>query len=843
VSAPHVTADGLSDEQVARLRQQFGRNEIAAEKPSAWPVRLLLAFHAPFNYLLAGVAAISALTGEGRTAAVVGGMVVLSSLLRFVQEFRSGRAAETLRAMVHTRATVVRGGKTEDVPMAELVPGDVVLLSAGDLVPADLQLAAATDLFVSQATLTGESMPVEKHPPNGAADDATAPPAECPTRCLLGSSVVSGSGRGVVTATGGRTHLGSLAHQLIGVRAVTAFDKGVNAAGGMLIRFMLVMVPVIVLVNGLTKGDWPQAVMFGLSVAVGLTPEMLPMIVTANLARGAVALSRRKVIVKRLPAIQNLGSMDVLCTDKTGTLTQDKVVLIRHLDPAGGESGRVLEYAVLNSHFQTGLKSLLDHAVLAAESQPHLQELLGRYAKLDEVPFDFQRRRMSVVTEEPASGDHLLICKGAVEEVLSACSAVRLAGGDEPLADAHRAGARARADDLNADGLRVIAVAVKRVEDPTGRHYGIADERELTLVGFIAFLDPPKESAAPALAALAGMGVAVKILTGDSERVARKVCRDVGLPDPPTLLGPKVDVLSNAELEVEAERAVLFARLSPPQKARLVAALKRRGHTVGFLGDGINDAAALREADVGVSVDTAADVAREAADVILLEKSLLVLGEGVTLGRQTFANTVKYLKMVASSNFGNVLSVLVASVWLPFLPMLAIQLVLQNLLYDFSQAGIPFDRSDPEELTRPRSWRVADLGRFMLCVGPVSSLFDLATFAVLWFGFGADTPERQALFQSGWFVEGLLTQTLVIHVLRTAKVPFVQSVPAPLLLWLTGVIAAVGLSLPYLPIGSVFGLVPLPARYLGWLAVACVGYGVAAQGVKRWYIRRYGGWL
>ncbi len=834
---------GLSAAEAETRLRRDGPNEIASERPPRWYVRLLWAFHTPFNYLLAVLAVVSVLTDDVRAAVVIGGMVLLSSLLRFVQEHRSGQAAEKLRAMVRTTATVARpelpGGRAE-VPVREVVVGDVVLLSAGDLVPADVRVIRATDLFVTQAALTGESLPVEKAPSD--ADDRPPGP-DNPAVCLLGSSVVSGSGRAVVTSTGPRTYLGTVAKHLVGRRAATAFDKGVSAASWLLIKFMLVMVPVIVLVNGFTKGDWVQAALFGVSVAVGLTPEMLPMIVTANLARGAVAMSRRKVIVKRLQAIQNFGAMDVLCTDKTGTLTQDRVALIKHIDVEGNESAEVLDLAVLNSYHQTGLKSLLDRAVLDAEPDDRERPWVAAHAKRDEIPFDFQRRRLSVVVADPDTGHDLLICKGAVEEVLGVCRTVRANGGEKPLDESVRAGVRDLVGDLNEDGLRVIAVATKSVPDhPTG-HYTVADECDLTLVGFVAFLDPPKESAGPALAALAASGIRVKVLTGDNERVARKVCREVGLGDPVTLSGTQIDALSDAALATQAEGAVLFARLTPPQKARIVTALQKVGHTVGFLGDGINDAPALRQADVGISVDTAADVAREAADIILLEKSLLVLEGGVRLGRQTFVNTIKYLKMAASSNFGNVFSVLVASVWLPFLPMLAIQLLVQNLLYDISQGGIPFDAVDEDEVAKPRPWRVGDLGRFMATVGPVSSVFDLATFAVLWWGFGANGTDKQALFHSGWFVEGLLTQTLVIHVLRTGKLPFVQSTAGATLLWLSAVVAAVGVLLPYLPMGEAVGLVPLPPAYFLWLAGVVIGYAGLCQLVKRWYTRRFGAWL
>jgi Mg2+-importing ATPase len=519
------------------------------------------------------------------------------------------------------------------------------------------------------------------------------------------------------------------------------------------------------------------------------------------------------------------------------------VALIQHLDVEGNECEEVLEYAYLNSHFQTGLKNLLDRAVLEHEDLTQTRELMQRYIKCDEVPFDFHRRRMSVVVHEVFKGRDLLICKGAVEEILTVCSEAKIGGRSVALTDVARDEVLRRRTEMNEDGLRVIAVAVKQVWSQPNKRYGVADEDKLTLIGFIAFLDPPKESAAPALAALARHGVAVKILTGDNDLVARKVCKDVGLPAPRVLLGHQVEAMADAELEEAAEEVTLFAKLNPPQKARIIAALKRRGHTVGFLGDGINDAPALREADAGVSVDTGADVAKESADIILLEKSLLVLEEGVLLGRQTYGNTIKYIKMAASSNFGNVFSVLVASAWLPFLPMLAIHLLIQNLLYDISQVGIPFDRMDDEYLEKPRKWQTNDLGRFMLIVGPISSVFDITTFGVLYFVFAANTPEHQALFQSGWFVEGLLSQTLIIHMIRTSKVPFFQSTAAAPLLVLTLCVMAIGIAIPYTPFGAAVGMVPLPLAYFPWLAGTLVCYCLLTQLVKRWYIRRFGMWL
>jgi P-type Mg2+ transporter len=859
------TLDGIHKLEAAVRRGKFGLNEVAHERAPRWSIQLVHSFHNPFIYMLVMLAGISFLTADMKATFIIAVMVSISVGLRFVQEFRSSKAAERLQAMVGTTATVSRPGPRitatlplgeepygrnaprhpptrEEAPIKLLVPGDVIHLSAGDMVPADVVVLSAKDLFVSQSILTGESLPVEKSADPDRNVEGLGP-LELSNACFMGTNVISGTAKAVVVATGPSTYLGTLANHLVGKRAPTSFDRGVNGVSWLLIRFTLVMVPLVFVINGVTKGNWVGAFFFAVSVAVGLTPEMLPMIVTANLARGAVAMSRRKVIVKRLSAIQNFGAMDVLCTDKTGTLTQDKVVLLLHLNVAGDEDDSVFEYAFLNSHFQTGLKNLLDKAVLEHEDLIESRRLTDRYLKYDEIPFDFERRRMSVIVHEVLRGRDLLICKGAVEEVLSACRSVRIGDRVVPLTDEIREQAIGLGTSLNVDGLRVIAVAFKEVDSLAKRQYGVADEDDMILCGFVAFLDPPKESAAPAIAALRAHGVAIKILTGDNELVARKVCRDVGLDAAGLLLGGMVEAMSDSELEDAVERVTLFAKLTPVQKARIIVALQRRGHTVGFLGDGINDAPALRESDVGISVDTGADIARESADIILLEKSLMVLEEGVIAGRATFGNIIKYIKMAASSNFGNMVSVLFASVWLPFLPMLPLQILIQNLLYDLSQTAIPFDRVDKEYVEQPRRWQVRDIGRFMLCIGPISSVFDLTTFALLWFVLGAKTIHQQALFQTGWFVEGLLSQTLIIHMIRTSKVPFIQSRAATPLMLLSLSVMAAGIAIPYTPLGATVGMVPLPASYFPWLAATLVGYCVLTQVIKVQFLRRYGSWL
>ena len=862
-----TSIDGLNNEQVEAARLITGPNQIEHEKPlSAW-LHLWLCYKNPFNLLLTVLAFISFLTDDIQATIVIGIMVVLSTLIRFIQEGKSNRAAENLIAMVTNTASVIRQSKVEDtlqnptinttqttqdhspflhsaaikqtqeLPIQELVQGDMIVLSAGDMIPADCRVIVAKDLFVSQAAMTGESLPIEKF--SDPSHNTSSNPIELSNILFMGTNVVSGSATAVVISTGNLTYFGTIATRVTAAdRAPTAFQSGVNSVSWLLIRFALVMVPIVLLVNGFTKGDWTEAFLFALAVAVGLTPEMLPMIVTSTLAKGAVILSRKKVIVKRLDAIQNFGAMDVLCTDKTGTLTQDKIFLSRHTDIFGNDSDEVLEFAYVNSYFQTGLKNLLDRAVLDhVELQTELK-LAQDYQKIDEIPFDFERRRMSVVVSE-RQDHHELICKGAVEEILSICTHVKEGDNSIPLDASMLARVLEVTQNLNNDGLRVVAVAVKEVP-PSKITYSIKDEDELTLIGYIAFLDPPKESTAPALAALAKHGVHVKVLTGDNELVTAKICREVGLTVNGVILGAQIDALDDAQLARVVEDNNIFAKLNPLHKERLVRMLRHNGHIVGFMGDGINDAPAIRAADIGISVDSAVDIAKEAADIILLEKSLMVLEEGVLEGRKTFSNMLKYIRMTASSNFGNVFSVLVASAFLPFLPMLPLQLLVQNLLYDISQIAIPFDNVDDELIEQPLKWNPGDIGRFMLFFGPLSSVFDIATFVLMWFVFHADSVANQTLFQSGWFVVGLLTQTLIVHMIRTSKIPFIQSRAAWPLTVMTVIIMIIGVSLPMSPLAGYFKLEALPLAYFPCLALILLGYVGLVQTVKHLYTKRYG---
>lgn len=840
------SAQGLSDAQAAVLLETHGPNEVEHDRPVTWWRHLWLSYNNPFNLLLTVLALVSYFTGDMQGTLVIAVMVALATVIKFVQERRSNQAAQALRAQVSNTATVRRRAEAgaegtvqspREIAIRELVPGDIVLLSAGDMVPADCRVMTATDLFLSQSAMTGESLPVEKFPSAGDAGSAL----EMDNLVFMGTNVISGAATAVVVATGNDTYFGALATRV--TRAAdsgeeNAFQLGVNKVSWLLIRFALVMVPLVLFINGFTKGDWPEAFLFALSVAVGLTPEMLPMIVTTTMARGAVVMSRQQVIVKRLDAIQSFGAMDVLCTDKTGTLTQDRIALARHTDVAGNDSDEVLGFAYLNSYFQTGLKNLLDRAVLDHVELKTEMDVARDYRKVDEIPFDFERRRMSVVVSEREE-HHELICKGAAEEMFDICSQVRHDGQTLPLDEARRERFLGVLRGLNETGLRVVAVAMKEIP-PDQVVYSKADESDLTLIGFIAFLDPPKESTAPALKALAAHGVTVKVITGDNELVAAEVCRQVGLAVEGTLLGVQIDAMDDAALAMAARSNTVFARVSPLNKERIVLSLRNQGHVVGFMGDGINDAPGLRAADIGISVDGAVDIAKEAADIILLERSLMVLERGVVEGRKTFANMLKYIRMTASSNFGNVFSVLIASVFLPFLPMLPLHLLVQNLLYDISQIAIPLDNVDEEQVRRPLQWNPAGIGRFMLFFGPLSSIFDIITFAVMWYVFKANDVIHQTLFQSGWFVVGLLTQTLIVHIIRTPKIAFIQSRASWQLMGMTLLIMAVGVYLPMGPLAGYFKLQPLPLPYFGWLAAIIAGYVLLTAAMKRYYIRRFG---
>jgi len=824
---------GLTQAQAEERTRATGPNELAQQRKQGWPTRVLKIIRNPLVVLLTILSAVSFSTGDARAGSVMALMVALSVGLRFFQEARADTAAEKLKAMIHVTATVVRDGAARELPLRDLVPGDIVKLAAGDMIPGDVRLLSLKDLFVSQGSLTGESLPVEKFC-QPAADQASSP-TELKNICFMGTSVESGTAVAVVITTGARTYLGSMARSMTGERTLTSFDQGLNRFTWLMMQFMAVMVPLVFVINGITKHDWKGAFFFALAVAVGLTPEMLPMIVSVCLSKGALAMSHKKVIVKRLNSIQNFGGMDVLCTDKTGTLTEDRVVLMRHCNVAGRESDEVLLDGYLISYFQTGLKNLLDRAILDSVDF-HRKAVVEKYKKLDELPFDFTRRMMSVLVQEP-EGKAVLLTKGAPEEIFLHCSQFELDGKLFAMDPDRIVGLRQEYDSLSNDGFRVLAVATREL--PGKQLCAKDDERELVLRGYVAFLDPPKKTAAGALAALHQHGIAVKILTGDNPLISRKVCKDVGLPADPMLLGSDVEKLSDTELAEAAQKATLFARLSPAHKERVVRILRGKGHVVGFMGDGINDAPALRAADVGISVDTATDIAKESADLILLQKDLMVLDEGVIEGRKVFANIVKYIRMGASSNFGNMFSVLGASAFLPFLPMAPIQVLTNNLLYDFSQVPIPADAVDEEQVARPRPWNIAEIRRFIFFIGPISSIFDYTTFFVMLRVFNCWDPARASLFQSGWFVESLMTQTLIIHVIRTNKIPFIQSRSSLPLMLTTLAVMVFAMWLPYSPLSSALGLTRLPHMYWPILMLTLLSYMGLTQIVKAWLLRKH----
>ena len=848
-----TTRLGLTRAEVEDRQLTYGKNEVVHEQKKNPFIVFIKTFINPFIGVLTGLAVISlvidvlmAEPGEQEWTGVViiAVMVVCSAILRFWQEWKANEATDSLMKMVKNTCLVKRAGSgEEELDITELVPGDIVFLAAGDMIPADLRIIESKDLFISQASLTGESEPIEKLPEVKEKQYRKGSIVELDNICYMGSTVISGAAKGIVFETGNRTFLGTIARNLTGHRATTAFDKGISKVSLLLIRFMLVMVPFVFFINGFTKGDWFEAFIFAISVAVGLTPEMLPMIVTANLSKGALSMSKKKTIVKNLNAIQNFGAMNILCTDKTGTLTCDKIVLEKYINADGSndESKRILRHAYFNSYFQTGLKNLMDKAILSHVKELKLEHLKDAYTKVDEIPFDFIRRRMSVVIEDK-QGKRQIITKGAVEEMLSICSHTEFNGEVQSLTDELKVKAQKISEEMNRKGMRVLAVAQKSYIEKVG-NFSVSDEKEMVLIGFLAFLDPPKPSAAEAIKQLHEYGVEVKILSGDNDIVVKAIGRQVGIDTSYSLTGPDIENMDEATLKERVKTTTCFSKLTPLQKTQIISILQEQENTVGFLGDGINDAAALRQSDIGISVDSAVDIAKESADIILLEKDLMVLEDGVLEGRKTFGNINKYIKMTASSNFGNMFSVMFASAFLPFLPMMPIHLLIQNLLYDISQTTIPFDRMDPEFLRKPRKWDASDLKRFMIYIGPISSIFDIVTYLVMWHVFGCNSPEHQSLFQSGWFIEGLLSQTLIVHMIRTRKIPFIQSRATWPVIGMTTLVMVIGIVIPFTSFGASIGLQALPLSYFPWLMGILLSYCVLTQLINNWYVRRFSSWL
>ena len=837
----HANPNGLTEDEVEERRSEFGANELQRSKHLSFFADIFERLKSPLVIQLLVIAAVSFLMSQIPSAIVVCAMILLSVGTSYVLDHRSNQEVEALGKRVQSRVFVLRDGHEQEIKISDVVPGDIVLLHSGSIVPADLRLIFAKDFFLSESALTGESMPVEK---NAAPAQATASALALQNACFMGTSVTSGTAKGVVVNTGMHTVFGAISERLGEKREETNFDKGIRSFTLMMMRLSLIMVSLVFMIVGITKGNWLEALLFALSVAVGLTPEMLPMIVTTNLAKGALSMAKRKVIVKRLPAIQNLGAMNILCTDKTGTLTQDKVVLEHHEDIIGNKSDEVLNYAYLNSYFQTGLRNLLDRAVLE-----YVDLNVDNCRLVDELPFDFQRRRMSVVVEY--EGDNVLICKGAVEEIYSCCTQYQIDEEIYPLIDMIRADLFEEVERLNREGFRVLGIAYREFpKDKTS--FTTADESQLVLLGYIAFMDPPKESATEAIGLLGAAGVKVKVLTGDNGLVTQKVCQEVGINADRIISGADLAALSVADFSQKVRDYDVFVKLAPAQKEQIVAELRKQGNVVGYMGDGINDTMALKAADVGISVDSAVDVAKDSADIVLLEKSLLVLEEGILEGRRIFANIIKYIRMSASSNFGNMFSMVGASFLLPFLPMQPVQILANNLLYDFSQSAIPSDNVDPEQVAKPVKWDIANIRRFMVRIGPISSIFDYATFALMWFFFGAkafgspgSSPAAQAslvsLFQTGWFVESLLTQTLIVHIIRTRKIPFLQSHASGALLFATLVVMAIGIWLPFSPLAPLFGFVTLPATYWIWILGFLVLYSFITHRVKSWYFKKFEG--
>lgn len=835
-----TSINGLSSEDAKERLEEYGENRVDAQKPTPAWLLFIEGFKDPFVLVLAALAVVSFATSDYEAAIVMLVMILASVTITFVQEYRSQKASLALKELIENTCAVTRDGRTKEIPMDEIVPGDIVTLATGDMIPADAVLIWTKDLFVNQSSLTGESMPVEKFVDAGVKKDEDISALDLDDLVFMGTDVLSGQGKAIILKTGQETFFGDIARNATSKRGKTAFDVGLTRVSKLLLRMVMVLFPVVFLINGLTKGDWTSAFFFAIAVAVGLTPEMLPMIVTSNLAKGALVLSKQKVIVKELPSIQNLGSMDVLCTDKTGTITEDRVVLVQHLNPLGKENQNVLAMTYLNSHYQTGWKNLMDIAVLNYFEENNCTLPFNDVVKIDEIPFDFSRRRLTVVVK--ADQHQIMVTKGAVEEMEQVCKYAEIDGETVLLDDKLKEKMRNVNTKMNEQGMRVLTVAVKK-DAHSDATYSVADEKDMTLIGFMGFLDPAKESAISAIKSLHEHGVAVKVLTGDNAIVAKKVCQDVGIGVTNILLGTDIEVLSDEELMDQVDETNLFAKLNPMQKSRLIEVIQRKGHTVGFMGDGINDAPALRKADVGISVDTAADITKDASSIILLEKSLNVLETGVIEGRRVFSNMMKYIKFTISSNFGNVFSILVASAFLPFLPMLSIQLLVQNLVYDMAQLTIPWDNVDEEELVKPVRWEIGDLFKFTVAIGPVSSIFDILTFLVMWFVLGANTVAEQSLFQTGWFLVGLTTQTLVVHMVRTRKLPFIQSRASwPVIL--TSILAIVtGFVLVLSPLRTVFEFTTLPLHYWLWFVLIILGYLITIEIAKRIYIKFTSDWV
>ena len=835
---------GVSIVEVEDRLDEYGKNTIEIKNENTLLHKLKEAFINPFNIVLMLVAAITFVTDviiatnkDYATFCLIVGTILISAVISLMQQTKSDNAAKKLKKMITNKMEVIRDEVQSTVDVEEIVPGDIVKLSSGDMIPGDVRFLDVKDLFIDQASLTGESNPVEKFSVCKEDDNIT----DISNIGFMGTNIVSGRATAVVLTTGNNTYFGSMAKSLYSVNEKNSFEQGIDSISKLLIKFMVIMLPIILVINMLTKNDIWSSIIFAITIAVGLTPEMLPVIMTSTLAKGAVEMSKKKTIVKRLSAIQTFGQMNILCTDKTGTLTEDEVVLEKYMDVLGNESLRILRHAFLNSYFQTGLKNLIDVAIISRAEKEKLNILKEKYVREDEIPFDFSRRRMSVVLKDD-TGKRQLITKGAVDEIMAICSYIDMDGKAVEMTEELRKQAYEVYEKHNHEGLRVLAVAQKNnihgVET-----FGVQDESDMVLIGFVGFLDPPKASAKQAITALKEHGVETIVLTGDSEGVALNVCKKVGITVRNRLTGKEVEELTDEELRERVKDCHLYSKLSPLQKQRIVRIYQENGNTVGYMGDGINDSPRLKQADVGISVDTAVDIAKETADIILLEKDLNVLEEGVVNGRKTFTNLQKYLKMATSGNFGNMLSVIVASVFLPFLPLLPIHILIQNLLNDFAQLGMPFDNVDKEYLERPKTWNTKGLKKFMFAFGSISMILDILCFVIMWFVLRFNTVEKANLFQTGWFAFGILSQTLIIHMIRTSKTPFIKSKSSKQLLISTAVIVVITVIITFTNIATVFDLSKLPFVYLGWMVILMVVYVLFIQVYKKFYIKRNGEWL
>lgn len=862
-----TSALGLVDDQVEENRDAYGENVITKGQEDSMIKKIYESIINPFTVILLVIALVSFITNvwlakpgeqDPTTSIIIVTLVLISGGIRFIQELRSDKAASNLSRMIVNTATVLRDGSEQEIPIDEIVVGDVIKLSAGDMIPADVVLIDSRDFFVQQSGLTGESDAVEKVCLRKADSQNLDSLLESESLAFMGTNVISGRATALVLVVGDETMMGVIEQTINTYDEPTSFEREMNTISWLLIRLMLVMVPVVFVINGLTDGDWLEAGVFALSVGVGLTPEMLPMIITASLAKGSIIMAKEKVVIKKLNAIQDLGAIDILCTDKTGTLTQDEIVLEYPLDIHGDLDLSVLRRAYLNSYFQTGLKNLMDRAIINRthkEAKKHeiVRDLDQTFHKIDELPFDFERRRMSVIVKDE-DGVVSMVTKGALEEMLSVSTYVEYKGDIKRLTDEVRQEVLAEVAQLNEQGLRVLGVSYKTDLDENDI-FSVEDERDMILTGYLAFLDPPKPSAAPAIKALAEYGVTTKILTGDNEKVTQAVCEKVGLDVERILLGSEIDTMTDQELAQVVETTTVFAKLSPDQKARIILCLKNNGHKVGYMGDGINDAPSMKVSDVGISVDTAVDIAKETADVILLDKDLMVLEKGLVEGRKVYANMTKYIKMTVSSNFGNIFSLLFASIFLPFLPMAPVHLIVLNLIYDLSCIALPFDNVDKEFLKKPRIWEANSIMRFMAWIGPISSVFDIITYMLLYFlvvpmilGHGynhgaADAAAFIMVFQTGWFIESMWSQTMVIHMLRSPKLPFIQSRPAFSVVVTTLAAAFFVTSLPYSPLASILKLSQLNGLYFVLLFAIIVLYMLSVTVVKRIYIKKYKEWL